>query len=150
MEVKCLGEVIIEPASLAELIMALRGVADEEGKDKLTSAMTYFRLGEKQYVPLTDDGKIDHSENRCKTSLERSRGKPQPVGEVAEFRHFRADLSIKSSMVNRLWLYDGKIYQSNRNDYNQEQVHLLILDFLDREKKRFKDLEQKFKKSLGS
>ena len=47
--------------------------------------------------------------------------------------------------MNRLWLYDGKLYQLTRNDYNQKQIHLLILDFLDKEKRKFQNLEKKFK-----
>ena len=145
MGVKCIGQVRIEPARFTKLIMALRGIADEE-RNRIISGMEYFQLGKKVYVPLAGEGKIDQSENRRKIALERSKEKPQPVGEVVELRTASTDLSISSAMVNRLWLYDSKLYQSTRNDYSQEQVHLLILDFLDKEKKKFKDLEEKFKK----
>jgi len=146
MGVKCIGQVTIEPAGFAELIMALKDLEDEEEKNRVISVMEYFQLGKNVYVPVTGEGKIDQSENRCKITLERSTEKPQPVGEVVKFRTASTDLSISSAMLNRLWLYDGKLYQSSRNDYSQEQVHLLILDFLDKEEKKFKDLEEKFKK----
>ncbi len=100
----------------------------------------------KPYVPLTHEGEVDQSENRCEITLERSKEKPQQVGEVAKLRTASTALSISFEMMNRLWLYDGKLYQSTRNDYSQEQVHLLILDLLDKEKTKFKDLEEKFKK----
>lgn len=146
MGVKCIGQVTIEPPGLAELILALKGLADKKERNRMISAMEYFQLGKKVYIPLTGEGKIDQSANRCKVILERSRKEPQPVGEVVESRTASTDLSVSSAMMNRLWLYDGKLYQSTRNDYSQEQVHLLILDFLDKEKKKFKDLEEKFKR----
>lgn len=146
MGVNCIGQVRIEPAGFAELIMTLKDMADEEEKNRIISVMKYFQLCEKCYVPLTHEGEVDQSENRCEITLERSKEKPQQVGEVVKFRTASTDLSINSAMLNRLWLYDCKLYQSSRNDYSQEQVHLLILDFLDKEKRKFKDLEEKFKK----
>lgn len=146
MGVKSIGQVRIEPAGFTELIMALKDISDEEDRNKITSAMKYFQLCEKRYVPLTHEGEVDQSENRCEITLERSKEKPQQVGEVVKFRTAYTDLSISSAMMNRLWLYDSKLYQSSRNDYSQEQVHLLILDLLDKEKRKFKDLEEKFKK----
>ena len=146
MAVRCLGKVTTESAGYEELIMALKDITDEEERNKIISVMEYFQLGKKVYVPLTGEGKIDQSENRCKITLECSKEKPQPVGEVVEFRTASTDLSISSAMVNRLWLYDSKLYQSTRNDYSQEQIHLLILDFLDKEEKKFKNLEENFKK----
>lgn len=147
MEIRCLGEVKSEPARYEELIIELKELANnEKQREKLSSILTYLHLGEKRYVPLTDNGEIDHSENRCRDALERSKETPQLVGEVVESRTASMDLSISPAMMNRLWLYDGKLYQSTRNDYNQEQVHLLILDFLDKEKRKFKELEEKFKK----
>ena len=135
MEVRCLGQITIQPANLLELMIELKELAnDKEEREKLSSILTYFQLGEKRYVPLTDKGEIDNSENRCKAAIQRSTEKPQAVGEVVEPRTAYRDLSINSAMMNRLWLYDGKLYQSTRNDYNQEQIHLLILDFLDKEK----------------
>ena len=145
MGVKCIGQVRIEPAGFAELIMALKDIADEEERNRIISVMEYFQLGKKPYVPLTGEGKIDQSENRCKVTLERSRKEPQPVAEVVEARTASTDLVISSAMMNRLWLYDSKLYQSTRNDYSQEQVHLLILDFLDKEEKKFKELRERFK-----
>ena len=106
--------------------------------------MKYIQLRNKRYIPLTYDGEIDQSENRCEVTLERSKKEPQPVGDVAEFRTASTDLSINPDMTNCLWLYDGKLYKSTRNDYSQKQIHLLILDFLDKEKKKFQNLQEKF------
>ena len=44
----------------------------------------------------------------------------------------------------RLWLYEGKIYETDRNDYDKQQAKLLILEFLDKERRKFQGLEQKY------
>ena len=146
MGIKCLGAITIEPPGFTDLVLVLRDVNDEEEQKRIISTMGYFKLGKKPYVPLTREGEVDQSENRCEITLERSKEKPQQVGEVAKLRTASTALSISSEMMNRLWLYDGKLYQSSRNDYSQEQVHLLILDLLDKEKTKFKELEEKFKR----
>lgn len=144
MGVKCLGAVTIEPAGWTDIAMIMREIADEEEQKKRISATEYLKLEKKRYIPVTDEGEVDQSENRCKILLERSKKEPQPVGDVAEFRTASTDLSINSDMTNCLWLYDGKLYKSTRNDYSQKQIHLLILDLLDKEKKKFQRLEEKF------
>jgi len=146
MGIKCLGAITIEPPGFTDLVLVLRDVNDEEEQKRIISTMGYFKLGKKRYFPLTHEGEVDQSENRCEITLERSKEKPQQVGEVAKLRTASTALSISSEMMNRLWLYDGKLYQSTRNDYSQEQVHLLILDFLDKEEKKFKELKEKFKR----
>lgn len=144
MGISCIGQVSVVDAGWTDIVMVLRDVTNKEEQDKLISAMQYFQLGNKRYIPLTYEGEIDQSENRLEVTLERSKKEPQPVGEVAEFRTASTDLSINSDMANCLWLYDGKLYKSTRNDYSRKQIHLLILDFLDKEKKKFQNLEEKF------
>jgi hypothetical protein len=155
MGVKCLGQVKVEPANLAMLIAELKRLKDEaepesiigdkDEAERVVSIMKYLGLDKKRYVPLNAKGETDNSENRCESALERARKKPQKVGEVVEHTA-GAPPSLNNAMVNRLWLYDGKLYQTTRNDYSEEQVHLLILDFLDREEKKFNTLTRRFKK----
>ena len=136
MGVKCLGAVTIEPAGWTDIVIIMREITDVEEQKKRISATEYLKLGKKRYVPVTDKGEIDNSENRCKVLLERSKKEPLPVLEAGE--------SVTASdMVNRLWVFDGKLYKSTRNDYTQKQIHLLILDFLGKEKNKFKSLEEK-------
>ena len=146
MAVRCIGQVTTEHAGLTDVVLALGGIDDKKEKERTVSGMEYFyfQLGEKRYVPLTDDGVVDQSEKRCKTTLERSKRQPQPVGEVVQTRTSSTDLTISPALVGRLWLYDGKLYKSTRNDYGQDRIRLLILDFLDKEARRFKDLQRRF------
>ena len=145
MGVKCLGVVVIEPAGFTDMVMIMNEISDKEEQRKRIAASEYLKLEKKRYIPITEKGEVDQSENRCKILLERSIKEPQLVGDVSELKTASTNLSINSDMMNRLWVYDGKLYQSTRNDYNQKQIHLLILDFLDKEKKKFQDLEKKFK-----
>ena len=145
MGVKCLGLVTVEPAGWTDMVLIMREIADEEEQKRRISAHDSFKLGKKHYVPITDKGEIDQSENRSKIAFERSKKEPQPVGKVAGFRTATTDLLLDSEMDNRLWLYDGKLYQATRNDYSRKQIHLLILDFIDKERKKFQTLEKKFK-----
>jgi len=145
MGVKCLGEVTIEPAIWNDILMIMNEIADREEQIKRAAAIEYLKLEKMRYIPITEKGEVDQSENRCTVLLERSKKEPQLVGEISEFKTASTDLSINFDMMNRLWVYDGKLYQSTRNDYNQKQIHLLILDFLDKEERKFKNLERKFK-----
>lgn len=145
MGVKCLGTVTIEPAPLVYRMAIMNKIADEEEQKKQAAAMEYLKLERKRYIPITEKGEVDQSEDRCKISLEHSKKEPQPVGEILGHMLVTIDLSINLDMMHRLWLYDGKLYQSTRNDYNQKQIHLLILDFLDKERRKFQNLEKKFK-----
>ena len=120
MGVSCLGQVTIGGARIQELIIKIRGLGDNKDSNRLSSILTYFELGKKRYVPLTHEGKVDNSENRCEVTLECSKEKPRPVGEVVKSITASKDLSISSAMMNRLWLYDSKLYESTRNDYSQE------------------------------
>ena len=88
MAVRCIGQVTTEHAGLTDVVLALGGIDDKKEKERTVSGMEYFyfQLGEKRYVPLTDDGVVDQSEKRCKTTLERSKRQPQPVGEVVQTR----------------------------------------------------------------
>ena len=104
-----------------------------------------LKVRKKAIYTYTEEGEIDQSENRCGILLERSKKEPQPVGEILGNLLVTIDLSINRDMVNRLWVYDGKLYESTRNDYDQKQIRLLILEFLDTEKRKFKNLEKKFK-----
>ena len=144
MEIRCLGRVDIEIDKWKERLNEL--LKDEEGGDKFTTPPASFKLGGNYYVPITDENKPDNSRERCEVVLKESREQPQRIGEVKERETSTSGLSIDYEMINRIWLHDGKIYLLYRNDYDYEQVRLLILDYIDREKKKFESLEQKFKK----
>lgn len=145
MGIKCLGVVTIETATWTDILVIMNEIADREEQIKRAAAIEYLKLEEKRYIPITEKGEVDQSENRCKILLEHSKKETQLVGEISQFKTASTDLSINFDMMNRLWVYDGKLYQSTRNDYNQKQIHLLILDFLDKEKRKFQNLEKKFK-----
>jgi hypothetical protein len=145
MGIRCLGVVAIEPATWNDILMIMDETADREEQIKRAAAIEYLKLEKKRYIPITEKGEVDQSENRCKILLGHSKKEPQLVGEISEFKTASTDLSINFDMMNRLWVYDGKLYQSARNDYNQKQIHLLILDFLDKEKRKFQNLKKKFK-----
>ena len=144
MGVKCLGAVTIETFALAKL-QAMAFAAKYGEQIKQTPAMEYLKLEKKRYIPMTEKGEIDQSENRCEILLEHSKKEPQPVGEILGHMLVSTDTSVNLDMMNRLWVYDGKLYQATRNDYNQKQIRLLILDFLDKERRKFRNLEKKFK-----
>ena len=118
-----------------------------EVAEELTG-IDYFKLGENYYVPIKGENEVDESKSRCDTALKQSNEKPRRIAKVKKFKGWSSDLSIDYTMINCIWLYDGKIYQLYRNDYDYKQVHLLILDYIDKEKRKFEKLEQKFKKKL--
>jgi hypothetical protein len=139
MGVKCLGMVTLESAGFSYLAIVMQEIKDDDEIEKRLSTKETLRLGNKHYAPMTDKGEVDNSENRCKVLIEQSKTEPLPVLEIGES-------VIQSEMENRLWVFDGKLYQSSRNDYSQKQIYLLILDLIDKEKKKFQSLEEKFQK----
>ena len=150
MGIRCLGAVSIESDKFAEWVAEeLCKANQEENPSKPALPTMYLKLGTKRYVPIMDNHEIDNSKDACENALERSRQKPQPVGEVDKgLSSYASDLyvkCVKETMLNRLWLYHGKIYELDRNDFNQEKVHLLILEFLDKEEKKFETLRRVFK-----
>ncbi len=103
-----------------------------------------FELHGKEYYPLKGiKGKpeMDERLNNCVNALRRSRKEPQLIGEIKSVGQTE---EVNHSTLLRLWLYDGKIYEVDRNDYDKKQVKLLILNFLDRERKKFQKLERKY------
>jgi len=145
MRVLCLGQVTIGSAQYDDLIKELNKLGSGEEGKRLSTILPHFRLGEKRYVSMTDKGEVDRSQNILEITLKRSREKPQPIGEILETKYTYQNLSIKEPMLNRLWLYDSRLYQVDRNDLSQEQIHLLIFDFLEKQNRKFEDLERKYK-----
>jgi len=147
MEIRCLGRVDIEIDKWKEILNeSLQKIEDEESRGMFIKPTASFKLGGNYYVPITDENKPDNSRERCDVILKESREQPQRIGKVKERETLISGLSIDYEMINHIWLHDGKIYLLYRNDYDYEQVRLLILDYIDREKKRFESLKQKFKK----
>ena len=157
MEITCLGVVHIDE----EIICIVSGVPRPpeiescRKRDNKGGVMTeipvgsgLFKLGRKLYVHIiTDENKVDWAKGKSNSILEKSRAEAQRIGEVKEFNGENpSSSSIVDAMVNRLWLYDGKIYQLRKNYYDKERVRLLILDYLGKEEAKFKVLEKKFKK----
>jgi len=106
----------------------------------------YLQLGTKRYVPLTEGNEIAQSPNMCEVALEDAKEKPRRVGELTTSPSLLVKPAVNPSLTNRLWLYDGKLYQTLRNDYTQQQVRLLILNLIEREKGKFQQLERRFKR----
>ena len=99
-----------------------------------------FELYHKLYSFLSENGKINESKDLFQKLIRQSKTEPQPIVEISKTA---GSDSIKESTLGRLWLYNEKIYEFDRNDYDQRQVKLLILDFLDKEKEKFARLKRK-------
>jgi len=141
MSVKCLGKPTT-PGDLRIIMVTSRhGEQDLKDKKECIIPRRYLELYGKQYFPLKGRGKIDESKNNCVNSIRRSKREPQLIGEV---KTIGGKEKINDPTLLRLWLYGGKIYEVDRNDYDKKQVKLLILDFLDKEKRKFQKLEQKY------
>lgn len=48
---------------------------------------------------------------------------------------------LESNDANFLWLYDGWLWRTNR-DYTEEQIELLIIDEIDKERRKFERLKK--------
>ena len=154
MEIRCLGKVRIDEVRIIKFTPAYGDAesrepkGDMDGKEMMVGGGV-FESGGNYYVPITGANKAERSkganeiELALENALERSREEPQIIGQVKESDYGSSNID---AMINRLWLYDGKIYQLRRNDYNKEQVRLLILDYLGKEEAKFKTLEKKFEK----
>ena len=135
MEIRCLGKGRIDKTIIYRLIPVYRDDESTEPKDnkgikEIRVGGGFFELGGNYYVPITGANEAERSkganeiELALENALERSRDEPQIIGQVKEPDCGSSNID---AMINRLWLYDGKIYQLRRNDYNKEQVRLLIL-----------------------
>ena len=149
MEISCLGKVDIadplDAGTVTRLFELLRsGMNQNEATEELTG-IDYLKLGENYYVPVKGENGVDTSKKRCETVLKKSRKEPQQITKVKNFKDASSDLSIDYTMINCIWLYDGRIYQLYRNDYDYKQIHLLILDYIDKEKNKFEKLNREFK-----
>ncbi len=144
---KCLGKVDIEVSFASAMMMKYKQLGEDKGSnmDESEEIRAYFALGKDSYVPLSEKNEVKDSEKRCESTYEQSKKKPQAVGKVDKSAAVYPNVSISSEMLNRVWLYNGKIYAENRNDYGEEQIHLLILDCVDKEKSKFDKLKDKFK-----
>jgi len=150
MSVKCLGKPTI-PRDL-RIISHIPEPGEQNfrgEREYVISPKKYLELQGKRYLPLKGQGEINNSENACVNATRRSKRESQLVGEIKSIGGIE---KVNESTLLRLWLYDGKIYELDRNDYDKQQVKLLILDFLDKEKGKFQKLKQKyeFKKGIDS
>ncbi len=137
MRVKCLGRA--EPPREILIITAVPRPNYQDHKAKQGPLFTqYFELGQKQYSPLSKNGEINKSKDFYEKFIKQSKKEPQLIGEISNEQ-------FKRSTLGRLWIYDEKIYEFDRNDYNQQQVKLLILDFLEKEREEFARLKRKYK-----
>jgi hypothetical protein len=141
MRVKCLGRVT--PPHDIQVITAVPRPDYGDNKAKLEPFYTqYFTLGQKQYLPLSKSAGINKSKDFHEKFIKQSKKEPQPIVEIAKSKIAGSD-SPKESTLGKLWLYNEKIYEFDRNDYDQQQVKLLILDFLEEERKEFAELKRK-------
>jgi len=143
MSVKCLGKPKI-PEDL-RIITAIPRPGEQNFKGKteyIIRPEKYLELHGKRYLPLKGIGEIDKSENSCVNVIRRSKKEAQLVGEIK--KSIGGSENVNDLTLLRLWLYGGKIYEVDRNDYDKKQVKLLILDFLDKEKKKIQKLKQKY------
>jgi len=141
MSVKCLGKPTIPEDIHVISYIPRHGEQNFKGKrEHIISPQKYLELQGKRYLPLKGKGEIDKSENSCVNAMRRSKKEPQLVGEIKS----KAGIEkVNDLTFLRLWLYDEKIYEVDRNDYDKEQAKYLILDFSDKEKGKFQKLKQK-------
>ena len=134
---KCLGRA--EPPVEIRIITAIPRPDYHDHKPKQEPYFTqHFTLGQKQYLPLSKSGEINKSKEFSDKYIRLSKKEPRQICEISNEK-------IKESTRGRLYLYNEKIYEFDRNDYNQQQVKLLILDFLEKEKKEFARLKRRYK-----
>jgi hypothetical protein len=138
MSVKCLGKPRI-PQDIT-IVFSLERPGGQNPEKKTGSTIKTekcLELDGNRYLPLKGANERDKIEQNCVNAIKRSKKEPQPLVETtSKARNERTFM--------RLWLYEGKIYEVDRNDYDKQQVKLLILEFLDKEKKKFQGLEQKY------
>lgn len=149
MNIKCLGEVTIEGGPILVQIVYKDnrdGNVSKGRTSKLGDEPFHFRLGKDRYVPLLKEGKMDKSEEVFRHIYKKSKEEPQAVGKVEKSVDLYSDKPIEMGTTNRLWLYDERIYITDRNDYGKERTFLLIRDFIDKEESYFDKLSKKFKK----
>lgn len=142
MAIKCLGRISIDPGNK----LVFRSV-ENNAISSTISIPGKLELGGKTYLPLTDNNELNHKAN-FDDILSLSAKTPQRIGEVGTLEASEKGQDLNKSLINRLWLYDSKLYISDRNDYDKNQMHLLILDYLDRQKSKFDKLNQKYKQDL--
>jgi len=144
MSVKCLGKPTIPKEIRIRTWVPRPNYGEQNSKEKtehIIFSPRYLELRGKQYSPITGKGEIDKSKNSCVNAIRRSKKEPQLAGEI---KTVGGGEKVNDSTFLRLWLYDGKIYEVDRNDYDRKQVKHLILDFLEREKRKFQKLERKY------
>jgi len=144
MSVKCLGKPRIPQDIFIIITYESPGEQDSEGERKrFIKTEKCLELYGKRYLPLKGASEKDKDkiEKNCINAMRQSKKEPQSlVGIMGKVRN--EGINEQTSM--RLWLYEGKIYETDRNDYDKHQAKLLILEFLDKEKRRFQGLEQKY------
>jgi hypothetical protein len=156
MSIKCLGKPTMPEDLYIHIITAVppynenprlikpENKAIEEPKEKtevIIPGGRHLELCGKCYLPLKGKGEINKSENSCINAIRQSKKEPQLVCEI---KHKGGIEKVDDLTFQRLWLYDGKIYEANRNDYDKKQAKLLILDLLDKEKNKFQKLKHKY------
>jgi len=122
---------------------------EQNSKDKTEYTIQtekYLELHGKRYLPLKGATEKDKIEKSCVNAIRLSKKEPQ---SLVETKSKVSNEGINERTFMRLWLYEGKIYEVDRNDYDKQQVKLLILDFLDKERRKFQELKQKYESKKG-
>ena len=136
MRIKCLGKFAL-PHKIRVITGIPRPRYDDTPIKKVAEENAdypeYLELGLKRY----SDAHHFKSKKLYEKYMQKSKKIPQRIYDVASKPN-------KSSKGESLWLYNGKIYLTDRNDYAQEQVRLLIMDFLEKESGYFKKLKRKY------
>jgi hypothetical protein len=133
MRVKCLGRVT--PPHDVQVITAVPRPDYQDNKPEQEPYYPqYLELGSKRY----SSGQIIESKDLYEKFIQKSKKEPQQICEIS-------NKVKKQSKSGRLYLYKDKIYEFDRNDYNPQQVKLIILDFLEKEREEFVQLKRKYK-----
>jgi len=142
MSVKCLGKPRIPQDIIIVATYEGPGKQNPEGKTRhKIKTEKCLELHGKRYLPLKGASEKDEIEKSCVNAVRQSKKEPQ---SLVETKSKDSNEGVNERTFMRLWLYEGKIYETDRNDYDKQQAKLLILEFLDKERRKFQGLEQKY------
>lgn len=131
---KCLGKVEVE----IMMWEAMTGITD------INKISAYYKLGKDNYLPLSDNNAVITANEDLERLYKESKKKPIKVGNVTEHFMVGRKPTVSDAMLNKLWMYDGKLYTDSMNDWSEKAVFCLIKEVIDKRKRRINKLSKQF------
>jgi hypothetical protein len=138
MRVKCLGRAILPHETTVITNIPRPDYGDSKAKDNKQGISFWddrITLGSKQYYVVSDNDLTKSKESWEKFTKTKNNEPMQIVESISG----QTNLSTQG----RLWLYDDIVFKLDRNNYELDQVKLLIRSWLENEDIFFKKLEEK-------